>query len=137
MPTTRRRFINPHGVLHGALEVNTVQSITLTKNYQRIAAQGDNDVTDTAQFKTNLQVSGQIVLQDPIQADALLDAPAALLKWNGAPEEGGTPLDQQVTGVSFFTMNDTHAHGQVGTVTLGWNAFSPTGVDPHTAGVGT
>jgi hypothetical protein len=137
MPTTRRRFFNPHNVKHNAVDVNTVQSITLRRNWTRLAGQGDNDITDSFQARTNLQVSGSVVIQDPIQGDALLDAAEGDLEWAGVPEEGGTPKAVSVSGVSFFTSDETDSHNALDGVTLGWNAYSPTGADPVTVGLAT
>jgi len=126
----KKRFFNPHNVKHGIVAVDTVQSITLNRNWTRLAAQGDADITDSFQAKTNMQVNGNLVIQDPIQADALLDAASATLEWDGQPEAGGTIKHVEVTGVSFFTFAETDSHNAVDTITLGWNAYSPTGVDP-------
>src|SRR5215211_1604054 len=101
MPTTRRRYYNPHSVTHATVEINTVQTISIRKTWQRLAGQGDNDVTDSFQAKVNLQVNGTIVIQDPIQADALLEAASGDLVWEGVPEAGGTPKRETVTGVEF------------------------------------
>jgi hypothetical protein len=125
-----RRFFNPHNVQHGAVAVTTVQSITLNKTKQRITARGDNDRSNSFQATTGLDVSGTLVIQDPIQADALLDAAAATLSWDGATEEGGAIKTQTVTGVEFFSLNETDSHGAVDGITLGWGAFDASGDDP-------
>jgi hypothetical protein len=134
MPTTSRRFFNPHAVKHNLVDVSTVQSVTLRRNWTRLMGQGDNDITDSFQARTNLQVSGSLVIQDPIQADALLDAAEGALEWAGVPEEGGTAKAVSISGVSFFTSDETDSHNALDGVTLGWNAYSPTGVDPVTVG---
>lgn len=130
MPTTRHRFYNPHGVKHNSVDINTVQSVMYRKNWTRLAGQGDADLTDSFQAKTNLQVSGTIVIQDPIQGDALIDAAGATLEWNGTPEAGGTEKIITITGVSFFTLDETDAHNALDGITLGWNAYNPSGADP-------
>jgi hypothetical protein len=133
MPTTiSRRYYNPHNVKHGTLDVNTVQSVMYRKNWTRLAAQGDNDKTDSWQAKVNLQVSGTIVIQDSIQGDALIDAASATLEWDGVPETGGTAKHVTITGVEFFTLDETDAHNALDGVTLGWNAYNPGGADPVT-----
>lgn len=131
--TVARDFINPHNVKHGATDINTVASIALRKSWQRLAGQGDNDLSDSVQFKVNLQVGGTITLRDPIQGDALLDAPSSTLLWDQVAEAGGTNLQNTVTGVEFFTLDETDAHNALTGVSLGWNAFSPTGIDPHSS----
>lgn len=132
MATTRRRFYNPHNVKHGTTDVNTVQSISYNKTWQRLAGQGDSDVTDSFQAKTNLQVNGNLVIQDPVQADALIDAVEATLAWDGMTETGGQEKHVAVTGVSFFTLAETDSHNALDAITLGWNAYNPTGDDPVT-----
>lgn len=132
MATVARRYYNPHTVKHGTVDINTVQSIAYRKNYARLAGQGDNDLTDSFQAKTNLQVSGTIVIQDPIQGDALIDAASASLTWTGVPETGGTAKSMTITGVSFFSLDETDSHNALDGVSLGWNAFSATGADPVT-----
>lgn len=130
--TARKRFYSPHGVLHNAVSVTTVQTITYSKNFTRLAGQGDADLTDSFQAKVNLQVSGTLVIQDPIQADALVDAVSGSLVWNGTPEAGGVAKLITITGVSFFSLSETDAHNALDGITLGWNAYSPTGIDPVT-----
>jgi hypothetical protein len=132
MVTTRRRFYNPHNVKLGATDVNTVQSISYTKTWQRLAGQGDDDVTDSFQAKTNLQVNGNLVIQDPVQADFLIDAAEASLTWQGQTSGAGAKKNVTVTGVSFFSLNETDGHNALDSITLGWNAYEPTGVDPVT-----
>lgn len=132
MATIKRRFYNPNTVKHGTTDVNTVQSIAYRKNWTRLAGQGDNDLTDTFQAKVNLQVGGTISIQDPIQADALLDAASATLSWAGVPEEGGTAKNVSITGVSFFTLDETDAHNTLDGISLGFNAYNPSGADPVT-----
>lgn len=132
MATTKRRFYNPHNVLHGIVEVNTVQSITLNKTWQRLTGRGDNDLSPTFQARTGLDVNGNVVIQDPMQADALLEAPSGIFQWDGMPEPGGLKKRHSVTGVEFFSLAETDAHGALDTITLGWNSFDPTGADPHT-----
>jgi hypothetical protein len=129
----KRRFINPNNVMHGLVAVETVQSVTLNKTKQRIVARGDNDVAPSSQFKTGLEVSGTLVIQDPIQADALFDAPAATLTWDGVPEAGGQAKRHTVVNVEFFNLNETDQHGAVDGITLGWNSFNPDGSDPHSS----
>jgi hypothetical protein len=128
-----RRWYNPHNVQHGAVAVTTVQSITLNKTKQRLTARGDNDRGPSWQATTGLDVSGTIVIQDPIQADALLDAAPATFEWDGVPEEGGAIKTETVTGVEFFSLSQTESHGAVGTVTLGWGGFAAAGTDPHSS----
>jgi hypothetical protein len=135
MPTVTRRFYNPHTVKHGLVDVTTIQSITYRKNWTRLAGQGDNDLTDSFQAKVNLQVGGTIVIQDPIQADALIDAASASLSWAGVPEEGGAAKTVTITGVSFFTLDETDGHNALDGITLGWNAYNPGGADPVTVAV--
>lgn len=135
MPTVKRRFYSPHNVKHGAVDINTVQSVMYRKNWTRLAGQGDADLTDSFQAKVNLQVGGSIVIQDPIQADALIDAASATLEWDGTPEEGGTAKNVAITGVSFFTLDETDAHNALDGVTLGYSAYNPTGADPVTVGL--
>jgi hypothetical protein len=130
-----RRFFSPHNVQHGTNGISTVRTITYRKNWTRLAGQGDADLTDSFQAKVNLQVSGTIVVEDPIQADALIDAPENTLSWDGATSAGGTPKHVAITGVSFFTLDETDAHNSLDGVTLGWNAFNPTGADPVTVGM--
>jgi hypothetical protein len=129
---TKRRFYNPNDVLHGLVSVNTVQSIGYSKNFTRLAGQGDNDVTDSFQAKTNMQVAGDLVIQDPVQADALIDASEAQLSWKGVPETGGAIKTITITGVSFFTLSERDAHAALDNITLGWNAYNPSGTDPVT-----
>jgi hypothetical protein len=117
------------------LDVNTVQSISYTKTWQRLAGQGDADLTDSFQAKTNLQVNGNLVIQDPVQADALIDAASASLVWDGQPEAGGTKKTVTITGVEFFSLNETDAHNALDGITLGWNAYNPSGDDPVTVAV--
>lgn len=128
--TARKRFYSPHGVTHNAISVTTVQSIAYSKNYTRLAGQGDADLTDSFQAKVNLQVSGTIAIQDPIQADALIDAVSGDLFWVGTPEAGGLPKEVTVTGVEFFSLSETDAHNALDGITLGWNAYNPLGDDP-------
>jgi hypothetical protein len=135
MATTRRRFYNPYNVMHGATEVNTVQSVAYSKTWQRLAGQGDDDITDSFQAKTNLQVAGSIVIQDPVQADALIDAAEGSLAWDGQTSAGGAEKHVVITGVSFFNLAETDAHNALDTITLGFNAYEPTGIDPVTVTV--
>lgn len=135
-PVTRR-FFSPHNTLFGTAGITTVQSISLSRQWQRLAGQGDADLTDSFQAKTNLQVSGSLVIQDPVQADALLDLPSATLKWDGKPEEGGTPKHIEVSGVSFFSASETDSHNAIDGVTLNWNAYKPDGTDPVTVSLVT
>lgn len=135
--TVKRRFYNPHNVMHGGVSVTTVQSVAYNKNWTRLAGQGDNDITDSFQAKVNLQVSGSVVIQDPIQADALIDAPNGTLEWDGVPEAGGTPKHVEITGVSFFTQAETDAHNALDGITLGFNGYNPSGADPITVGLVT
>lgn len=130
--TVRHRFYNPHGCTHNAVSVTSVVSATYTKSWTRLAGQSDADLTDSFQAKVNLQVSGTIVLQDPVQADALIDAAQGILFWVGTPEAGGVAKNVTITGVSFFSLNETDAHNALDGVTLNWNAYSPTGIDPVT-----
>jgi hypothetical protein len=103
------------------------------QTYQRLSGQGDNDLSDSVQFKVNLQVGGTITLRDPIQGDALLDKASASLVWDQIAEAGGQNMRHTVTGVEFFTLDETDGHNALVGVSLGWNAFSPTGIDPHVA----
>jgi hypothetical protein len=137
MPTTRRRFFNVQNAKHGLIDISTIQSITLRKSWTRLAAQGDADITDTFQAKTNLQVGGTLVIQDAMQADALLDAVSGVLTWQGQTTAGGQPKVETVDGVEFFSLDETDAHNAVDGITLGWNAFSPTGIDPASVALGT
>jgi hypothetical protein len=133
MPTTPRRFFHIKTCTHGAVAVNTVQSITYRKGFTRLAGQGDNDLGDSFQAKVNLQISGTIVLQDPIQADALLDAAEADLTWNGETAAGGTEKTMLVQNVAFFSLDETDAHNALDGVTLGWNGVLEAGADPASA----
>lgn len=137
MATTRRRFYNPYDVAHGSTDINTVQSITLNKTYQRLAGQGDNDFTDSFQAKTNLQVNGSLVIQDPVQADALIDADPDDLTWSGTPEAGGVAKNVSVANVEFFSLAETDSHNALDAITLGWNAYNPDGSDPVSVDVDT
>lgn len=132
MATTRRRFYNVKTCTHGSVAVSTVQTITYNRSWTRLNGQGDDDITDTFQAKVNLQVSGTLVLQDDLQADALLDAASDTLAWNGMPEAGGTEKHVEIDGVEFFSENSTNAHNALDGITLNWSAYSPTGVDPVT-----
>jgi hypothetical protein len=128
----RHRFYSPHGVTHNSVSVTTVQSITYSKAYTRLAAQGDADLSDSFQAKVNLQVSGTLVIQDAVQGDALLDAANGSLIWIGTPQTGGVAKTTTIEGVEFFSLNETDAHNALDGVTLNWNAFKPDGTDPVT-----
>ena len=132
-----RRWYNPHNVQHGAVAVTTVQSITVNKTKQRLTARGDNDRGPSWQATTGLDVSGTLVIQDNVQAHALLDAAPATLEWDGVPEEGGAIKTETVQGVEFFNMGQNEAHGTVGTITLSWGGFVAGGTDPHSSALGT
>lgn len=133
MPTTARRFYHVKDCTHGAVVINTVQSISYRKNYTRLAGQGDSDLGDTFQAKVNLQVSGTITLQDPIQADALLDAAEADLSWKGVPQPGGTEKVITAQNVQFFSLDETDAHNALDGISLAWNGVMEAGADPASA----
>jgi hypothetical protein len=130
-----RRFFNIFDATHNGVAITTIQTVTVRRAWTRLTGQGDNDKTDTFQAKVNLQVSGTVVIQDPIQAALLMDAGAGDLAYKGETSEGCQPKQVTVTGVEFFSVDETDAHNALDGITLNWNAFNPTGADPVTVGL--
>jgi hypothetical protein len=131
MPATaRRRFVNIVSCLHGTLEINTIQSISFTEDTRQIRASGDNDRSDSFLARGKTSVSGEITLQDPIQAQALKAAAKADLKYSGEPESGGVAVQVTLKNVIFFTRRETDNHDNVWGVSLSFACYMPDGSDP-------
>lgn len=134
---TKRRYIHIVGAAHGAVEINTVQSISFSDDTQEIAASGDDDIADSFLAKGKSSTRGELVLQDPIQADALRAAGAADLTFSGQPEAGGVAVDMTLKNVIFFTRRQTAVHNGVWGEALGFRCYDPTGADPVSTDLAT
>jgi hypothetical protein len=130
MPTTKRRYIHIVGALFGTLAVNTIQSISFSDDAQEIAASGDDDAADSFLAKGKRTVRGTLVLQDPVQADALMAAAQADLTYSGKPEAGGTAVDVTLKNVIFFARSNTSMHNGVWGESLTFRCYLPTGLAP-------
>jgi hypothetical protein len=124
------RFINVDNALLGAVEITTIQSISYNSDTAEIAASGDADKADTALFKGKRTVRGQLVIQDPVQSQALLNSAKADLKFDGEPEAGGTAKTVTLKNAMFFTENANAPHNALWGQTLGFRCFQPDGTNP-------
>jgi hypothetical protein len=128
MVTTKRRYIHIVGALLGSLSVNTIQSISFNDDAQEIAASGDDDQADSFLAKGKRTTRGTLVIQDPVQADALMAAAQADLTYSGKPEAGGVAVNMTLKNVIFFSRSSTQMHNGVWGESLTFRCYLPSGL---------
>lgn len=128
MPTTKRRYIHIVGALYGALAVNTIQSVSFSDDAQEIAASGDDDQADSFLAKGKRTTRGTLVIQDPVQADALMAAAQADFTYSGKPESGGVAVNMTLKNLIFFARSATQIHNGVWGESLTFRCYLPSGL---------
>lgn len=127
-----RRFINISTFKHGAVAYTTLQNVEENTEVQEIAASGDADKTDSFLVAGKSSTRGTLSMQDPIQAEALLNATKADITFIGEAETGGVQTKVTIKNVIFFSKRASAVHNGVWGQSLTWRAFDPSGLDAVT-----
>ena len=129
---TKRRYINISTFKVGTAEYNTIQSVSENTDIQEIAASGDADTADSFLAKGKSSTRGEVVIQDPIQAQAMLVGAPGDITFSGQPEAGGVAVNVTLKNAIFFGKRATMLHNGVWGETLNFRCYDPTGANPVT-----
>lgn len=121
------RYGHVTNATHGATAITTIKSIDYNEAGGRLTGMGDKDLYPTTQMKGAGDVTGTVVLEDPIQARALRAAAEADLQFEGVAEGSGANLEVTIENVTFFSLAGRDAHNALSQRTLGFAARSNDG----------